>query len=92
MSDSIKTTLWVLAYSVATAATLFMFTQIEAFHKYLSSLLAIYIGLRFFRKFERIGLRITFIALAIVFYFIAAVIYALYVFVKENPEALTGLA
>lgn len=91
MNESVKTTFWVLLYAVAAAISLFLFTQIESMVKYLFSLLAIYMGIRFFRKFDTLGLRITFIVLAIVFYFLAAIIYAMYVFVKENPEALTSL-
>lgn len=86
MRESLKTAFWVFLYSLAAGFSLFLFTQIGQIYKYAFSLLAIYIGIRFFRRFESIGLRIAFIALAVVLYFLAAIIFALYWYVKENPD------
>ena len=84
------TALIVCVYSLLAGLSLAMFSNIEQFHRYIFSLLALYIGIRFFRSFDRLALRITFIALAIVFFFVTTLIYAMYIFVKEHPEMLTN--
>lgn len=85
MKDSVRTSLWVILYAFMAGVSLSLFAQIGDFIKYVFSLLAIYIGIRFFRRFDTIGLRITFIGLAIVFYFLAAICFAMYTYIQENP-------
>lgn len=85
MKDSVRTSFWVILYAFMAGVSLSLFAQIGDFIKYVFSLLAIYIGIRFFRRFETIGLRVTFIVLSIVFYFLAAICFAMYTYIKENP-------
>jgi hypothetical protein len=85
MNDSVRTSFWVILYAFLAGISLALFANIGDFIKYVFSLLAIYIGIRFFRRFETIGLRVTFIVLAIVFYFLAAICFAMYAYIKENP-------
>lgn len=69
--------------------TLVVFTSLNSFVKYLFSLLTVYIGIRFFRRFETIGLRITFVLLSIFMYFLGVIIYTM-ILVYNNPELLSG--
>ncbi|MHA6484585.1 hypothetical protein ACX1C1_22075 [Paenibacillus sp. strain BS8-2] len=85
MRDSVRTSFWVILYAVLAGISLALFAHIGDFIKYVFSLLAIYIGIRFFRRFETIGLRVTFIVLAIVFYFLAAICFAVYTYIQDNP-------
>ncbi|MDD9270188.1 hypothetical protein ACFPES_24325 [Paenibacillus sp. GCM10023248] len=70
--------LWLFTYSIVCALLLTFFSNIHDFTKYIFSLGALYLGMRFFRRFEGIGFRIWFIAIAVVLYFIFSLIYALY--------------
>ncbi|MFC6331252.1 hypothetical protein ACFP56_01340 [Paenibacillus septentrionalis] len=92
MKVNASTVFWVLLYAVMAGGSLALFSLITAFVKYLFSLLAIYIGIRFFRRYETIGLRITFIALAIVMYFLIVVIIASIQFIVDNPDLFQAAA
>ncbi|KQX61158.1 MULTISPECIES: hypothetical protein [unclassified Paenibacillus] len=70
--------LWLLMYSLLCAILLACFSNIHDVSKYIFSLGALYVGMRFFRRFEQIGFRIWFIVIAVLFYFIFSLIYALY--------------
>lgn len=80
-----RTSLWVILYALMAGVSLALFANIPDLIKYVFSLLALYLGIRFFRRFETVGLRVTFIVLAIVFYFITAFIFAFYTYLKDNP-------
>ncbi|MDF2838022.1 MAG: hypothetical protein K0Q63_3662, partial [Paenibacillus sp.] len=49
MKDSVRTSFWVILYAFMAGVSLSLFAQIGDFIKYVFSLLAIYIGIRFFR-------------------------------------------
>lgn len=91
MSGAVKTSFWVLLFALSAGICLALFTQIEDFVKYLFSLLALFIGFRFFRRFETIGMRVLFIALALFFCFLTILCFAVYQFAQQNPEYLTGM-
>ncbi|NIK75712.1 putative membrane protein [Paenibacillus castaneae] len=91
MNDRLKTALWVVAYAFVVGLLLTIFAQMTEFYRYLFSLLALYIGIRYFRRFETLGLRITFFALAIVFYLLTTVVMAIFIYVRENPATITGV-
>jgi len=84
MNERLKTAFWMLGYTFLAGLMLAIFSSMTEIYRYLFSLLALYIGIRFFRRFETIGLRITFFVLSIVFYLIIAVVVAAYVFLKDN--------
>ncbi|CAM4284835.1 hypothetical protein FHS16_002257 [Paenibacillus endophyticus] len=90
MNEKVKTTFWLIAYTFTAGLLITLFTVIEDFYRYLFSLLALYIGIRFFRRFETLGYRITFFVLSIVFFLIFAVFYSMFIYIKDNPDALTG--
>ncbi|URN93284.1 MAG: hypothetical protein NAG76_15790 [Candidatus Pristimantibacillus lignocellulolyticus] len=89
MKFNIKTFFWVILYAMMAGGTLVVFTSLNSFVKYLFSLLTVYIGIRFFRRFETIGLRITFVLLSIFMYFLGVIIYTM-ILVYNNPELLSG--
>ncbi|MCU6795270.1 hypothetical protein OB236_24480 [Paenibacillus sp. WQ 127069] len=68
----------VLMYSLLCAVLLNLFSQIQDLLKYLFSLGALYLGIQFFKKHDEKWMRITFVILTIILYFIAAVVYAFY--------------
>lgn len=90
MKVNFATALWVLFYATLAGASLTLFSTIPSLIKYIFSLLTIYIGIRFFRRFETIGLRITFIALSIVLYFLFVIIVTMIQYLSEHPELLQG--
>ncbi|MZQ81669.1 hypothetical protein GQF01_05920 [Paenibacillus sp. 5J-6] len=70
--------LWLFLYSLVCAVLLACFSNIHDFTKYIFSLGALYLGMRFFRRFEGLGFRIWFIVIAVILYFMFNLIYALY--------------
>src|SRR5690606_29042818 len=88
MKVSFSTVMWLLLYALLAGGSLALFSTITTFAKYLFSLLTVYIGIRFFRRFETIGLRITFIVLAIAMYFLIVVIIAMFQFIRDNPDVM----
>lgn len=90
MRFNFATALWVLFYAALAGASLALFSLIPSMIKYIFSLLAIYIGIRFFRRFETIGLRITFIVLAIILYFLFVIIATMIQYIKDHPELIQG--
>ncbi|MGO4497157.1 hypothetical protein AB4114_14780 [Paenibacillus sp. 2RAB27] len=70
--------LWLLMYSLLCAVLLTCFSTIDDFVKYIFSLGALYVGMRFFRRFEQISFRVWFIVISVFFYFIFSLIVALY--------------
>ncbi|WP_138751673.1 hypothetical protein [Paenibacillus sinopodophylli] len=90
MNERLKTAFWLLFYSSAAGLMLTVFSLIEDLFRYLFALLALYIGILFFRKFEKLSLRITFFVLAIIIYLLFAVIASAFIFLRDNPDVLTG--
>ena len=90
MNESIKTGFWVLLYSFMAGICLAIFMQLPGFEKYLFSLLTIYIGFRFFRRFETIGKRILFVVLSVVISLITVVSITAYLFI-QNPEQFAAM-
>ncbi|MNY53913.1 hypothetical protein D3C86_1897160 [compost metagenome] len=70
--------LWLLMYSLLCAVLLTCFSTIQDFVKYIFSLGALYVGMRFFRRFEQISFRVWFIVISVFFYFLFSLIVALY--------------
>ncbi|MFD2116907.1 hypothetical protein ACFSTH_21045 [Paenibacillus yanchengensis] len=73
-------------HSLLAAVLLSLFAYTPQFHKYIFSLLALYIGIRFFKHFEKLSHRIIFIVLAIILYFLCAFVYAIFLTAKAHPE------
>ncbi|GGG12871.1 hypothetical protein [Paenibacillus abyssi] len=72
----LKTSLWVLLYSLVCGALLSVFsivTELGLF-RYVFSLAALFLGIRFFRNYDKISTRVIFIVLSIVFYFMTTII------------------
>ncbi|MDQ1913188.1 hypothetical protein RAC89_22590 [Paenibacillus sp. GD4] len=75
----------VLGFSLLCAIFLSLFSHIQDLLKYVFSLGALFAGIQFFKRYEERSLRIWFVALTIVFYFIFAFIYAVYVAMQQMP-------
>ncbi|CAM3948041.1 hypothetical protein L1N85_00560 [Paenibacillus alkaliterrae] len=89
MNDRFKTALWLIGYTFLAGLMLAIFSMLTEIYKYLFSLLALYIGIRFFRRFETLGMRIAFFVLAIVFYLLIAVIIAAVIYLRDNSLPVT---
>ncbi|SDM95550.1 hypothetical protein SAMN04487897_101609 [Paenibacillus sp. yr247] len=70
--------LWLFMYSVLCGVLLTCFSNIHDISKYIFSLGALYVGIRFFRRFEQVGYRVWFIIAAVLLYFIFSLSVALY--------------
>jgi hypothetical protein len=90
MNEKLANALWVMFYSFLAGISLSLFTQIAGFTKYIFSLLAIYIAIRFFRRFETAGKRVLFVVLSVFFCFIAILSITAYLFAR-NPELYSGM-
>jgi len=90
MNERLKTAFWLLGYTFLAGLMLAVFSMITEIYRYLFSLLALYIGIRFFRRFETLGLRITFFVLSIVFYLLITVIVAAVIYMRDNLVTITG--
>jgi len=91
MKFNFATAMWVFWYSLLAAISLALFSTIPSLVKYIFSLLVIYIGIRFFRRFETLGMRIIFIVLAILLYFIIVLVITMIIYLRDNPELLNGV-
>jgi len=85
MNEKLKSSLWLIGFAIVTGTLLALYTVISGFVKFVFSLLALYLGIRFFRKFDSIAMRIIYIVCAILFFFIATFIFVAINFYR-NPE------
>lgn len=83
-----KTVLWIALYSIVIGTLLSVFVQIESMIRYVFSLLALYLIVRFFKRFETWGPRIAFIVCSLVVFFLAAIIFVAYTLMQEYPQGL----
>lgn len=85
MGERIKNGLLILVYSLGAGLMLCLFSTFNTGFNIVFSLLALGIGVLFFRKFPKIGSRIIFILLAVFFFFLFVVIIAVVNYAKTNP-------
>lgn len=69
-------------YSLFCGLLLAAFSLIQDFSKYIFSLAALFAGFKFFRAYESIKLRIAFIILSIVLFFLSMIIFVAVAFAK----------
>ncbi|MNI02530.1 hypothetical protein D3C73_554070 [compost metagenome] len=74
--------IWLLLYSLACGILLSLYINIQDLIKFAFSLGALFLGIRFFRSNESLGMRIGFILTSIVLALFFSLVYALY---KEFP-------
>ncbi|TVY08751.1 hypothetical protein [Paenibacillus cremeus] len=80
-------TLVVIGFSLLCAGMLTLFSQIQDLLKYLFSLGALYVGIQFFKRYETRSMRIAFVVTTVLFYFIFAVFYAIYLTMQQQQAA-----
>ncbi|MFD0587909.1 hypothetical protein ACFQZE_07825 [Paenibacillus sp. GCM10027627] len=90
MKETVKTSLIVMLFSLAAGSSLALFLVIEDFFRYVFSLLTLYMGIRFFRRYETVGKRILFIVLT-VFFCALTTFWATVFRFMENPELMTSM-
>ncbi|GMK41764.1 hypothetical protein PCCS19_48220 [Paenibacillus sp. CCS19] len=80
-----RTVLIVIVFSFVCGLCLSMFATIPGPIKYLFSLLALLVGIKMFGKLDRVGPRIWFVSLSIVWYLLLTIIIAFVQFARDNP-------
>ncbi|MBW7457987.1 hypothetical protein ACFOLF_02310 [Paenibacillus sepulcri] len=85
MGERIKNGLLIFIYSLGAGLMLGLFSTFKSGINIVFSLLALVIGVLFFRKFPKIGSRIIFILLAVFFFFLFVIIIAMVSYMKANP-------
>ncbi|MUT66833.1 hypothetical protein GOM71_12930 [Paenibacillus sp. NEAU-GSW1] len=82
--------MWVILYAAASGVLLGLFSILTAVVKFIFSLLALFLVLRFFKRYERWGARGAFIATALVFFFIFLVCYSAYFYMTTNDPSVAS--
>lgn len=86
-----KTALWIVLYAIACGALLAIFSLVSSMVKFLFSLLALYLIIRFFKRYETWGVRIVFILSTLIIYFGVALIATAIKFMNDNGLNPAGL-
>jgi hypothetical protein len=73
-----------LLYGIACGLLMTLFVMVPGVIRFVFSLLALWLGLRFFRSHETLWRRIGFIAASIVFFILSVIGYTMYVFIKHG--------
>lgn len=82
---TLKEALWTSLGSLVTGTLLGSFALLPSPINALVSILGIILVIWFFRKFERKGIRITFVIFTALYYFLFILLWSAYTFVKMNP-------
>lgn len=85
-----RTVLIVIAFSFVCGLCLSLFASISGPLKYLFSLLALLVGIKMFGKLDRVGPRIWFVSLSIIWYLLLTIIIAFVQFAQDNPMPTNG--
>ncbi|MFX3633322.1 MAG: hypothetical protein ACE3L7_30675 [Candidatus Pristimantibacillus sp.] len=91
MESKWKTALWIVMYAIACGALLAIFSLVTSMVKFLFSLLALYLIIRFFKRYETWGVRIVFIISTLIIYFGVALIATAIKFMNDNALNPAGL-
>jgi lipopolysaccharide export LptBFGC system permease protein LptF len=65
----------VILYGISSGTLLTLFSIIPGLNKYIFSLAALYLGFRFFRNYESLKARISFVVLSLLFFFLSIIVY-----------------
>ncbi|QYR23704.1 hypothetical protein KZ483_12875 [Paenibacillus sp. sptzw28] len=85
MGERLKNGLIILLYSMGAGLMLAIFSSLRGGINIVFSLLALIIGVLFFRKFPKISTRIIFILLAILFFLLIVIIITMIIYLKRHP-------
>ncbi|MCK6077436.1 hypothetical protein [Paenibacillus silvae] len=81
-----KETLWTMAASLVTGLVLALFAVLQAPYNALTSLIGVAVVIMYFRKFDRKGLRITFVVFSILYYLMSVFMIAVYQYIPAQSE------
>lgn len=76
--------LWTLFFALLTGLTLALFTLIEGMIKYLFSLAALFLAVKYFKRGDTLGYRIFYIVFALIVFFVFITVMVTYTYMKEN--------
>ena len=80
-----KEAMWTSLISLVTGTLLGSFALLPSPINAVVSLLGVILVIWFFRKFERKGIRITFVIFTAVYYLLFILLWSAYTFIKMNP-------
>ena len=84
-----RTGMWIVLYSMVVGLLLVLFTSISIIMRYVFSLGAIFIGIRFFSKFEKLSHRLWFIGLSILFFIFFTVLSVIFLIMSGRIDLET---
>ncbi|QGG56767.1 hypothetical protein [Paenibacillus sp. B01] len=84
MGERLKTIAVVAGYGLVGGALLAMFVLIPSVIRFVFSLIALWLGVRFFRSHESLGRRIGFIVAALAFFFLFVLFITMVMFIREG--------
>ncbi|MFF2484115.1 hypothetical protein [Paenibacillus sp. NPDC058071] len=85
-----KVTLWIVLYAAVCGVLLAAFTLIESVLKFVLSLVALYFMIRFFKKYERWSIRISFIICTLLAYFSTVIMMAFWLYMTNEMAGTAG--
>ncbi|MCQ6560344.1 hypothetical protein [Paenibacillus mendelii] len=85
MGERIKNSFLVALFSFGCGLMLAIFPFINSPTNLVFSILALIIGIFFFKRFPGIGIRIVFIVLSLLFFLLVTVIITMVIYAKQNP-------
>ncbi|MFC9710177.1 hypothetical protein JNUCC31_03915 [Paenibacillus sp. JNUCC31] len=81
---NLKETLWTMAASLVTGLVLALFAVIQSPYNAITSLIGVGVVIMYFRKFERTGLRVTFVIFGILYYLLSVFMIAAYQYIPAQ--------
>ncbi|CAH1208399.1 MULTISPECIES: hypothetical protein [Paenibacillus] len=82
---NLRETLWTMGASLATGLVLALFAVVQSPFNAIMSLVGVGVVIMYFRKFDRTGLRVTFVIFSILYYLLSVFMIAVYQYVP--PQA-----
>ncbi|CDN44680.1 MULTISPECIES: hypothetical protein [Paenibacillus] len=73
-----------MLYGIACGLLMTLFVMVPGVIRFVFSLVALWLGLRFFRAHETVWRRVGFVFVSILFFILSVIAYTMYVFVKHG--------
>ncbi|MGN7453946.1 hypothetical protein ACTHPH_03895 [Paenibacillus pasadenensis] len=84
MRERLKTIAVVAGYALLGGALLAMFVLVQSMLRFVFSLIALWLGVRFFRSHESLWRRIGFVVSALVFFFLIVLFVTMVMFIRDG--------
>lgn len=81
---NLRETLWTMGASLVTGLVLALFAVVQSPFNAIMSLVGVGVVIMYFRKFDRTGLRVTFVIFSILYYLLSVFMIAVYQYVPSQ--------